>query len=241
MKIITLASSDSSKVLTMSSLEMVSYVNSTRSLGESELRHDNFMAKVPKVLGIRSPEFLGDQKDSQGRTYKCYNFPKREAMLMAMSYSYDLQAQIFDAWESAEAVLTKAKAVSLIPNFDNPIEAAEAWISEKKVSIALTNEIKEAQPKIAFHDAVVADDTTYSLAEAAKLLNIPPRTFNRELRDAGYLMRNNVAYQYFVGRGVFVSQYTGFVLPCGGTAPATTRVTSKGITYLQKKFAEIVA
>jgi hypothetical protein len=40
------------------------------------------MAKVP---GIQSPEFLGDYKDSKGRTYKCYNRPKREAELMVMS------------------------------------------------------------------------------------------------------------------------------------------------------------
>lgn len=36
---------------TMSSLEMVDYINSQRGDGEAELRHDNFMAKVPKVLG----------------------------------------------------------------------------------------------------------------------------------------------------------------------------------------------
>lgn len=35
----------------MSSLEMVEFINSQRKEGGPELRHDNFMAKVPKVLG----------------------------------------------------------------------------------------------------------------------------------------------------------------------------------------------
>lgn len=53
------------------------------------------MNKVPKVLGEnQSPKFLGDYLDDKGRTQPCYNFPKREACLMAMSYSYELQAQV---------------------------------------------------------------------------------------------------------------------------------------------------
>jgi hypothetical protein len=35
----------------MSSLQMVAYINSTREPGQAEVRHDNFMAKVPNVLG----------------------------------------------------------------------------------------------------------------------------------------------------------------------------------------------
>lgn len=96
-------------VPTMTSLEMVDYINAERKAkAEMEglnfpckkyrkLRHDNFMSKVPKVLGeIQSPKFLGDYTDDKGRPQPCYNFPKREACLMAMSYSYELQAQIFD-------------------------------------------------------------------------------------------------------------------------------------------------
>ena len=40
--------------VTMSSLELVDFINSQRKPDEPELRHDNFMAKVPKVLGEES-------------------------------------------------------------------------------------------------------------------------------------------------------------------------------------------
>lgn len=83
--------------VTMTSLELVEFINSQRGEGEAELRHDHFMAKVPQVLGEKdAPNFRGNYKDSMNRQKPCYTFPKREACLMAMSYSYDLQAKVFD-------------------------------------------------------------------------------------------------------------------------------------------------
>ncbi len=92
-----------SGVATMSSVEMVALINATRQDGEAELRHDNFMAKVPKVLGENeAPKFLGTQKYGNNIERKIYNLPRREAMLMAMSYSYKLQAAVYDRWQELE-------------------------------------------------------------------------------------------------------------------------------------------
>lgn len=100
---------------TMSSLEMVDYINAERKAKADEegmsfpckkyrkLRHDSFMAKVPKVLGVtQSPKFFGDYTDGKGRAQSCYKFPKREACLMAMSYSYELQAKVYDYMEELD-------------------------------------------------------------------------------------------------------------------------------------------
>ncbi|MBC6659570.1 Rha family transcriptional regulator [Morganella morganii] len=101
---------------TMTSLEMVDYINADRKAkAESEglsfpckkyrkLSHKNFIAKVPRVIGEnQSAKFLADYTDSKGRTYRGYRFFKREACLMAMSYSYELQAQVFDHMTELEA------------------------------------------------------------------------------------------------------------------------------------------
>lgn len=78
----------------MTSLELVEFINAQRGEGESELLHKSFLAKVPQVLGEEtSAKFIADLPDSYGRPRKGYRLPKREACLMAMSYSYDLQAQ----------------------------------------------------------------------------------------------------------------------------------------------------
>lgn len=87
----------------MSSLDMVDYINSQRKPQESELRHDHFMSKVAEVLGPVAEKLKGTYINPQNnQTYACYYFPKREACLMAMSYSYELQAQIFDRWVELE-------------------------------------------------------------------------------------------------------------------------------------------
>jgi len=118
--------------VTMTSLEMVDYINSQRSEGEAELRHDHFMAKVPKVLGEGGvPRFRDTYINPQnGQTYPCYRFPKREACLMAMSYSYDLQAKVFDRMTELEQ-----RNAPAIPNFSSPAEAARAWALEYEARV----------------------------------------------------------------------------------------------------------
>ncbi|WP_017346129.1 hypothetical protein [Pantoea sp. A4] len=102
----------SNQAPTMSSLEMVDYINADRkSKAEAaglkfpckqftKLQHKHFLAKVPKVLGETSAKFLADDTYTAGNgatgIRQIYNFPKREACLMAMSYSYELQSQVFD-------------------------------------------------------------------------------------------------------------------------------------------------
>ncbi|WP_431522691.1 Rha family transcriptional regulator [Rosenbergiella epipactidis] len=101
--------------VTMSSLEMVAYINSDRrSKAEADglefpckqyprLQHKHFLAKVPKVLGSEhSAKFLAQYIDSTGRSLPSYQFLKREACLMAMSYSYELQAAIYDYMEELD-------------------------------------------------------------------------------------------------------------------------------------------
>lgn len=69
-----------------------------RSDDEAELRHDHFMAKVPKLLGEAAPKFSGTAfyvNDISGKVERAiYTFPKRESCLMALIYSYNLQAGI---------------------------------------------------------------------------------------------------------------------------------------------------
>ena len=103
-----------SGALTMSSLELVEFTNRERlgeaaqaglafpSKGFAKLEHADFMKKVPEVLGVNAGKFSGIYLDIRNREQDCYNFPKREACLMAMSYSYDIQAKIFDRWQELE-------------------------------------------------------------------------------------------------------------------------------------------
>ena len=83
--------------VTMSSLEIVDVINAARSESDAVLRHDDFLRKVPQVLGeIVARNFTGYYTASNGKKNPCYNFPRREATLMAMSYNYKAQAAVYD-------------------------------------------------------------------------------------------------------------------------------------------------
>ena len=52
---------------------------------------------MPQVLGEAvAGNFSGYYKASNGKQNPMYTFPKREACLMAMNCSYDIQARVFD-------------------------------------------------------------------------------------------------------------------------------------------------
>ena len=123
--------------VTMSSPELVDYINAHRKEVATiekpykELRHDDFMRKVPIVLGESyAPNFLGSQPYGNNNTRSIYIFPKREACLMAMSYSYELQAQVFDRMTAMENHI----AAQNLPSYaiEDPIERAKKWIEEEK-------------------------------------------------------------------------------------------------------------
>ncbi|MGW9792240.1 hypothetical protein ACUW9M_001075 [Serratia sp. 121840015-2] len=105
--------------ITMTSLELVDYINADRaekaknvgaefpSKGHAELKHNDFLKKVPRVLGeATSGKFFLDDIFTAGNgaqaVRKIYRFPKREACLMAMSYSYELQAKVYDRMTALE-------------------------------------------------------------------------------------------------------------------------------------------
>lgn len=64
--------------VTMSSLELVEFINSHRGPDKIQLRHDHFMAKVPKVLGFHAPKFLGTQKYGNGNIREICIFPTQQ-------------------------------------------------------------------------------------------------------------------------------------------------------------------
>jgi len=104
---------------TMSSTELVSIINEVRSAeGKKPLLHKNFIAKIEKHPGIQSAKFLADYKDDQGRTYKCYQLPKRECELMVMSESLAVQTKVYDrlsaATEQAPIPQVKSPAMQMI-------------------------------------------------------------------------------------------------------------------------------
>jgi hypothetical protein len=126
---------NTSGIKTVSSINLVRIINSLRDEGKAELRHDHFMVKIENHPAIHSPEFLGQYKDSTGRKLKCYYLPEREAKLMVMSESLQVQAAVLD-----ELIEVKADPVRIAKQ---PKERDEA-LAKMRTAKALQMNLESA-------------------------------------------------------------------------------------------------
>ncbi len=167
--------------ITMTSLEMVDFINSQRDKSEADLLHKNFIAKVPQVLGEEtSAKFLADLPDNYGRARKGYKFPKREACLMAMSYSYDLQAKVFDRMTALES-----RPIDPMQALSDPATMRGLLLTYTEKVLTLENKVEELAPKAEALDRITLADGEVCLQTAGKLLQQQPNKFIAWLRSLG--------------------------------------------------------
>ena len=180
--------------VTMSSPEIVDFINNhrkeiaTTEKQYKELRHDDFMRKVPSVLGeLHAPKFIGTQTYGNNNTRHIYQFPKREACLMAMSYSYELQAQIFDRMTAMEEAL-KAKN-----SFDitNPAHLLQAIEIQAKLNIELSEKVAVLTPKAEALETIADTSNTYCLRECAKTIGIKESELIQLLINKKWIYRDS--------------------------------------------------
>lgn len=109
-------------------------------------RHDNVMADIKKMLtdlNLTSPDFLGHLPDGYQRPQPVYFLPKRETLILISGYNIELRARIIDRWQELEAAVTKHQIV--MPNFEDPAEAAIAWAEQYRQAKALTDDVNRLQ------------------------------------------------------------------------------------------------
>lgn len=227
--------------ITMTSLELVEFINSQRGADEAELRHDHFMAKVPKVLGAEhAPKFRDMIQVVVGngatRSTPIHRFPKREACLMAMSYSYELQAKVFDRMTALEAQTVRPAIPQSLPEALRL--AADLAEGKAKVEAALAI----AAPKADALDLISAGDDALTFTQVAKLLSIKREKLTSHMHAQGWIYRQNdswVAYQQHIQSGRllykeahFTDQTTGM-----GRTSAYCHILPKGLALLARHFA----
>jgi phage antirepressor YoqD-like protein len=175
------------------------------------------MAKVEKVLGKDAPKFLGTSlykgNGSAMLERKIYNFPKREATLMAMSYSHEISAQVYDRMEALEKEIqgnvtqfqvpkSFHEALLLAANQQKQIEDQQLEIAEKQQALTL------AAPKVKFHDNFVKGNNTYNATAIAKKLGVSAYTLNSWLVAQGAMYQNRKHLrQWYIDQGYGVEKF----------------------------------
>lgn len=105
----------------------------------AKVEHADFLKKVREVLGVDAGKFSGVYLGGNGEDRPCYYLPKRESCLMAMSYSYALQAKVFDHWVEAEAKLADISNLNSIPTQDAQAIFESAVRLTQTAMLSLTN------------------------------------------------------------------------------------------------------
>lgn len=222
-------------VPTMTSLEIVEFINNHRQANGNNtvLAHSDFMRKVPEVLGEEGSRNFSDTytHPQNKQTYPCYVFQKREACLMAMSYSYDLQAEIYDRMTAMEQMVLQPKLPS---NFKEALQfliEAEEQKEQLALQVAQQQQVIEViQPKADVYDIIANRDNTYTIRDTAKLLKMRPKDLTDWLLANGWIYgKTSATYKPFAAHDrnhlkLFASNY--------GTQ---VRVTGKGLVWLARK------
>lgn len=238
----------SGATITMTSLELVDFINDDRqsrahsngaafpSPGFSKLEHRDFLSKVPHVLGKQVCEkFRTPYRHPQnGQMYPMYTFPKREACLMAMSYSYELQAKVFDRMTALE----QSSQIPTLPHFSDPVAAARAWADAKEGEQIAVAQLALAAPKVNFFDKVVERTTLMNATQVAQKLRMSAIKLNKHLDELDVyslnIKRARIFKQWVIDKGYgelkqTASGYSQPLFTTAGEAWIVERLTSEGV------------
>lgn len=206
--------SATSQPVTMTSIELVNFINDLRE-GGKVLTHKNFLAKVGVVLADMSAKFLAHTEiagpNGGSRKSKMYIFPKREATLMAMSYSHEISAQVYDKMEALEK---QAQGPVQLPQTYAQALMAAALAAEKveqqQLALDMANrELTLAAPKVDFHRKFVAANDMFTATDVAKKLSISAVRLNDWLDTKDVLFANRKHFkQWYIARGFGVEKFT---------------------------------
>lgn len=218
-------------VVTMTSIELVNFINEVRKneSGYILLRHDNFMSKVPKVLGESyAPKFLGTQRYGNNNSRSIYNLPKREATLMAMSYSHEISAQVYDKMEELERQVKGAT-----PQFNIPQSFSEALLlaaNQAKVIEEQAKTLTIQAPKVQFHNEFVNHDGCMTATDIAKKLGISAIKLNKWLVENDALYRRRTHFKsWYIEKGYGVEKFTEVL---NGSTRHVIYHTNKGADWI---------
>ena len=202
-----------------------------------EQRHDNFLSKVPLVLGDTvALNFKGYYTASNGKKNPCYYLLKREACLMAMSYSYELQAAVYDKMTALESQpvqpsftipQTLSEALRLAADQADLIDVLQHDNAEK------TAVIGDLAPKAEFVEKYVDTTGSFGFRQAAKMLKIKENKFKLFLIQQGvmyYLDKSLMPYSQHIEAKRFEVK-TG-ISDINGHAFTQARFTAKGISWI---------
>ena len=161
-------------------------------------------------------------------TFDC---AKEIAMLQKNEIGKKIRRKLIELEKS----LKNKTQIVLPQNYLDALKALVVEVEQKQIAQA---KVLELTPKAEFYDAVASSKKTMSMAEVAKVLNVPGMGQNNLfaiLREKKILMANNNPYQIYVTKGYFKLIEQKFNKPSGSVCLGfKTVVYQKGLDFIRK-------
>lgn len=167
------------------------------------------------------------ERDDRGYV-KVFHLDYSHTMTLITGYNIKLRKAVVDRWDQLE---NEKKA--LIPNFANPVEAAEAWIAQYKEIEAQKLLIAKQAPAVEFVENYMEANGTYNLRATAKALKTPERVFLQWAKERSILFKMSEVWypsSDHLKNGNFIVR----IFERNGQAGKQTMVTPKGLAWLAK-------
>lgn len=224
-------------IKTMSSLEIAELTGK---------RHDHVIRDIRKMLAELenpSPHFWGKVPSNGGRPLDVANLPRRECLILVSGYSIDLRARIIDRWEQLER---QVQAVDPMKALNDPAAMRTLLLTYSEKVLDLESRNAELSPKAEALDRIATADGSLCVTDAAKTLQVRPKTLFEFLRSHGWIYSrpgtSDVAYQGKLASGL-LEHKTTTIHRSDGSEKVTTqvRVTPKGLARLAALIQPVAA
>ncbi|QPB42174.1 Rha family transcriptional regulator [Rodentibacter haemolyticus] len=167
--------------LTMSSREIAELINKN---------HSDLCRSIERLMAkqvIKGYQPMAYTHPQNGQRYKEYHLEKRDCLIVVAQNCPEFTAAVVDRWQELE---NQQKPTALIPNFDDPIAAAQAWIVEKQKTLELEHKVEEMQIDVnAFDRIATRSEGALNLTETAKHLQSPPRKLTQFLSSHRWIYK----------------------------------------------------
>ena len=216
-------------------------------------RHDHLVRDIDGYIEVlnQNPNLGADNffvessyTAGTGKAYKCYLLTKKGCDMVANKMTGEkgilFTATYINQFYEMEQKLKKQNGL-MMPDFNNPAEAARAWADQYDKNHKLLLENTEMKPKAEFYDDVTGSDDTIDIKQVAKVLNIPKMGRNKLfafLRDKHILNNRNEPYQCFVDRGYFRQIESKWEHEGTTHINLKTVVFQKGLDYIRALLAK---
>lgn len=202
------------------------YVDSRQVAEMIDKRHDNLIRDIENYISIlsqtsklRADNFFvkSSYQAGTGKTYPCYKLTRKGCDMVANKLTGEkgvlFTAEYVTRFEEMEKQI---KTQQLLPDFNNPVEAARAWANEveakQKALVALeqvNKELEEAQPKLTYYDTILNSVGTMTSSQIGADYGMSAIKLNRILNEQKLIKKVNnqwILYAKYQNQGLTESK-----------------------------------